>query len=133
MLFYPSSFPKPKRLQGAFVSDQEVENVLAFVKKHTDDAEYDEEALNTMEKKVQKSFTDEDPLLYDAVDIILTQEQASISFIQRKLKIGYARAARIVDQIEEMGIVGPNEGTKPRKLLMTKEQIENMKENQENL
>lgn len=133
MLFYPSSFPKPKRLQGAFVSDQEVENVLAFVKKHTDDAEYDEEALNTMEKKVQKSFTDEDPLLYDAVDIILTQEQASISFIQRKLKIGYARAARIVDQIEEMGIVGPNEGTKPRKLLMTKEQIENMKENQENI
>lgn len=133
MLFYPSSFPKPKRLQGAFVSDQEVENVLAFVKKHTDVAEYDEEALNTMEKKVQKSFTDEDPLLYDAVDIILTQEQASISFIQRKLKIGYARAARIVDQIEEMGIVGPNEGTKPRKLLMTKEQIENMKENQENI
>lgn len=133
MLFYPSSFPKPKRLQGAFVSDQEVENVLAFVKKHTDAAEYDEEVLDTMEKKVQKSFTDEDPLLYDAVDIILTQEQASISFIQRKLKIGYARAARIVDQIEEMGIVGPNEGTKPRKLLMTKEQIENMKENQENI
>lgn len=82
---------------------------------------------------MQKSFTDEDPLLYDAVDIILTQEQASISFIQRKLKVGYARAARIVDQIEEMGIVGPNEGTKPRKLLMTKEQIEEMKQNQENI
>ena len=133
MLFYPSSFPKPKRLQGAFVSDQEVENVLEFVKNHTEATEYDEEALDTMEKKVQKSFTDEDPLLYDAVDIILTQEQASISFIQRKLKVGYARAARIVDQIEEMGIVGPNEGTKPRKLLMTKEQIEEMKQNQENI
>lgn len=133
MLFYPSSFPKPKRLQGAFVADQEVENVLEFVKNHTEATEYDEEALDTMEKKVQKSFTDEDPLLYDAVDIILTQEQASISFIQRKLKVGYARAARIVDQIEEMGIVGPNEGTKPRKLLMTKEQIEEMKQNQENI
>ena len=133
MLFYPSSFPKPKRLQGAFVSDQEVENVLEFVKNHTEATEYDEEALDTMGKKVQKSFTDEDPLLYDAVDIILTQEQASISFIQRKLKVGYARAARIVDQIEEMGIVGPNEGTKPRKLLMTKEKIEEMKQNQENI
>lgn len=133
MLFYPSSFPKPKRLQGAFVSDQEVENVLEFVKNHTEAAEYDEEALDTMEKKVQMAVTDEDPLLYDAVDIVLTQEQASISFIQRKLKVGYARAARIVDQIEEMGIVGPNEGTKPRKLLMTKEQIEEMKKNQENI
>ena len=133
MLFYPSSFPKPKRLQGAFVSDKEVEDVLNYVKHHTESTDYDEEALDTMEKKVQKAVADEDPLLYDAVDIVLTQEQASISFIQRKLKVGYARAARIVDQIEEMGIIGPHEGTKPRKLLMTKEQIEELKENQENI
>ncbi|MDD7362984.1 MAG: DNA translocase FtsK 4TM domain-containing protein [Peptoniphilus sp.] len=133
MLFYPSSYPKPKRIQGAFVSDQEVEKVLAFVKKHIEETDYDKDAMNTMEKKVKKAVSDEDPLLYEAIDIILTQEQASISFLQRKLKVGYARAARIVDQIEEMGIIGPHEGSKPRKLLMTKEQIEAMKEDQENI
>lgn len=115
------------------MSDKEVEDVLNYVKHHTESTDYDEDALDTMEKKVQKAVADEDPLLYDAVDIVLTQEQASISFIQRKLKVGYARAARIVDQIEEMGIIGPHEGTKPRKLLMTKEQIEALKENQENI
>lgn len=133
MLFYPGSYPKPKRLQGAFVSDGEVERVLEFVKNHTETAEYDEEAMDTMEKKVKKSVSDEDPLLGEAVDIVLTQEQASISFLQRKLKVGYARAARIVDQIEEMGIIGPHEGPKPRKLLMTKEEIESMRNEQENL
>ncbi|MDY3119320.1 MAG: DNA translocase FtsK [Peptoniphilus sp.] len=133
MLFYPSSFPKPKRLQGAFVSDKEVEDVLSFVKNHTEETDYDDDALDTMEKKIQNSVSDEDPLLHEAIDIVLTQEQASISFIQRKLKVGYSRAARIVDQIEEMGIIGPHEGTKPRKLLMTKEQIEALKEEQENI
>ena len=132
MLFYPSSYSKPKRVQGAFVSDKEVEQVLNFIKSNTAEAEYDEEAMDTLEKKVTKAVSDEDPLLYDAIDIVLNQEQASISFLQRKLKVGYARAARIVDQIEEMGIIGPHEGSKPRKLLMTKEQIEAMKD-QENI
>lgn len=133
MLFYPSSYSKPKRVQGAFVSDHEVEQVLNFVKSNTSETEYDEEAMDTLEKKVTRAVSDEDPLLYDAIDIVLNQEQASISFLQRKLKVGYARAARIVDQIEEMGIIGPHEGSKPRKLLMTKEQIEAMKEDQENI
>ena len=133
MLFYPSSYSKPKRVQGAFVSDHEVEQVLNFVKSNTTETEYDEEAMDTLEKKVTKAVSDEDPLLYDAIDIVINQEQASISFLQRKLKVGYARAARIVDQIEEMGIIGPHEGSKPRKLLMTKEQIEAMKEDQENI
>lgn len=133
MLFYPGSYSKPKRVQGAFVSDKEVEQVLNFVKSNGSEIEYDEEAMDTLEKKVTKAISDEDPLLYDAIDIVLNQEQASISFLQRKLKVGYARAARIVDQIEEMGIIGPHEGSKPRKLLMTKEQIEAMKEDQENI
>lgn len=133
MLFYPSSYPKPKRVQGAFVSDKEVEEVLQFVKKQMKTNDYDEQVMETVEKKVKKSVSDEDPLLYDAIDIILTQEQASISFLQRKLKVGYARAARIVDQVEEMGIIGPHEGSKPRKLLMTKEEIETMKKEQESL
>lgn len=125
MLFYPSKYPKPKRIQGAFIGDNEVERVVDFVKNNN-------ETKNHVESKIEQAIKDKkvkidnekDPLFKDAVELIINDEQASISYIQRKLKVGYSRAGRIVDQMEEMGIIGPHEGSKPRKLLKTKEEID---------
>lgn len=124
MLFYPSKYPKPKRIQGAFIGDNEVERVVDFVKNNN-------ETKNHVESKIEQAIKDKkvkidnekDPLFKDAVELVINDEQASISYIQRKLKVGYSRAGRIVDQMEEMGIIGPHEGSKPRKLLKTKEEI----------
>lgn len=125
MLFYPSKYPKPKRIQGALISDSEVERVVDFVKNNN-------EIKTSLESKIEKAIEDKkikvddekDPLFKDAVELVVNDEQASISYIQRKLKVGYSRAGRIVDQMEEMGIIGPHEGSKPRKLLKTKEEID---------
>ena len=125
MLFYPSKYPKPKRIQGAFISDGEVERLVDFVKSNN-------EIKNTVESKIEQAIEDKkvnidnekDPLFKEAVELVVNDEQASISYIQRKLKVGYSRAGRIVDQMEEMGIIGPHEGSKPRKLLKTKEELD---------
>lgn len=125
MLFYPSKYPKPKRIQGAFIGDNEVERVVDFVKNNN-------ETKNHVESKIEQAIKDKkvkidnekDPLFKEAVELVINDEQASISYIQRKLKVGYSRAGRIVDQMEEMGIIGPHEGSKPRKLLKTKEEID---------
>lgn len=125
MLFYPSKYPKPKRIQGALISDGEVERVVDFVKNNN-------EIKTSLESKIEKAIEDKkikvddekDPLFKEAVELVVNDEQASISYIQRKLKVGYSRAGRIVDQMEEMGIIGPHEGSKPRKLLKTKEEID---------
>lgn len=125
MLFYPSKYPKPKRIQGAYIGDSEVERVVDFVKNNN-------EIKNNVESKIEKAIEnkkvkvddEKDPLFKEAVELVLNDEQASISYIQRKLKVGYSRAGRIVDQMEEMGIIGPHEGSKPRKLLKTKEEID---------
>ena len=125
MLFYPSKYPKPKRIQGALISDSEVERVVDFVKKNN-------EIKTSLESKIEKAIEnkkikvddEKDPLFKEAVELVVNDEQASISYIQRKLKVGYSRAGRIVDQMEEMGIIGPHEGSKPRKLLKTKEEID---------
>lgn len=125
MLFYPSKYPKPKRIQGAFISDGEVERLVEFVKNNN-------EVKNNIESKIEQAIEDKkvkidnekDPLFKDAVELVVNDEQASISYIQRKLKVGYSRAGRIVDQMEEMGIIGPHEGSKPRKLLKTKDELE---------
>ena len=125
MLFYPSKYPKPKRIQGAYIGDSEVERVVDFVKNNN-------EIKNNVESKIEKAIEnkkvkvddEKDPLFKEAVEIVLNDEQASISYIQRKLKVGYSRAGRIVDQMEEMGIIGPHEGSKPRKLLKTREEID---------
>ncbi|MGR5590974.1 DNA translocase FtsK 4TM domain-containing protein [Peptoniphilus grossensis] len=125
MLFYPSKYPKPKRIQGALISDSEVERVVDFVKNNN-------EIKTNLESKIEKAIEDKkikvddekDPLFKEAVELVVNDEQASISYIQRKLKVGYSRAGRIVDQMEEMGIIGPHEGSKPRKLLKTKEEID---------
>ena len=134
MLFAPIGSGKPKRVQGCFVSDPEVEAVASYVKEHFAST-YDTEVMEEIEKvskKETKGNTEEytaseeeldgDELLPDAVDVILETGQASVSMLQRRLKLGYSRAARIVDEMEEKGIVGPHQGSKPRQILITKEQ-----------
>lgn len=124
MLFYPSFYSKPVRIQGSFISDEEVENVVNFVKANSKiENNYTEKINKEIEKKKEKLDKDMDPLFKEAIEYILDDEQASISFLQRKLKIGYSRAARIVDQMEELNIIGPSEGSKPRKLFMEREDI----------
>lgn len=138
MLYAPIGSGKPLRVQGCFVSDGEVEKVAEYVKEHYN-ADYDQQVLSEIEKKAQQagkkttpaSVSDPDPsedelegdeMLPAAVDVILETGQASVSMLQRRLKLGYARAARIVDEMEEKGIVGPFQGSKPRAILITKEQ-----------
>jgi len=123
MLFSPVGEQKPIRVQGAFISDREVEAVVSHVKAGME-VEYDEEVLSKIDKSAeldQPEQSDEDELLPQAIDLVMEMGQASTSLIQRKLKVGYARAARILDQMEEQGIVGPPEGSKPRKVLVTKQ------------
>ena len=132
---------KPSRVQGCFVSDREVEDVVKYVK-NGGTAVYDENILDDIEKlaaqeKGKKSadvsgeegggFSDEDEMLPAAIECVVEMGQASTSLLQRKLKLGYARAARIIDQMEERGIVGPFEGSKPRQVLISKEQWLEMK------
>ena len=137
MLYSPIGTGKPQRVQGCFVTDAEVEAVASYVKQHYV-ADYDQQVLEEIEKKAvqngKKTATPEpeptseeldgDELLPAAVDVILETGQASVSMLQRRLKLGYARAARIVDEMEEKGIVGPFQGAKPRSILITKEQWE---------
>ena len=136
MLYAPIGSGKPLRVQGCFVTDGEVEAVAEYVKEHYV-ADYNQEVLEEIEKKAQQtgkkptSVADPEPsdeelegdeMLPAAVDVILETGQASVSMLQRRLKLGYARAARIVDEMEEKGIVGPFQGSKPRAILITKEQ-----------
>lgn len=128
MLFFPSSASKPKRVQGAFISDEEVEKVVDFIKLNNTSTDKSNETYiaNQIKVKEEDDNLDLDPLFNDAINYVLNDEQASISYLQRKLKVGYSRAARIVDQMEDLGIIGPHEGSKPRKLLKTKEEIEEL-------
>ena len=139
MLYSPLGAGKPLRVQGAFVSDEEREEVIAFVKEGAM-VEYREDILAEIEKAAEDKPSgdsepateggvfgaDYDDLLPQAVDVIFETKQASVSMLQRRLKLGYARAARIVDQMEELGVVGPFEGSKPRQLLLTKQQWQEM-------
>lgn len=130
MLFYPSGIPKPVRVQGCFVSDKEVEAVVSFIKNEIK-ADYDEHIIEEIEKNAPVQKTDSgdggsvdasDEMIEKAIDCVLEAGQASTSYLQRRLKLGYARAARIIDELEQMGVVGPFEGAKPRPVLMSKEQ-----------
>ena len=137
MLYAPIGCGKPLRVQGCFVTDSEVEAVAGFVKEHYV-ADYNQQVLEEIEKKAQQTgksgkgaAADPEPndaelegdeMLPAAVEVILETGQASVSMLQRRLKLGYARAARIVDEMEEKGIVGPFQGSKPRDILITKEQ-----------
>ena len=132
MLFSPVGSSKPKRIQGCFVSDAEVEKVVEFVKKsgstdYSDDIMVEIERQAAVEKHkstgLPEDAPDADPMLEEAIKVVVENGQASTSLLQRKLKLGYARAARIVDEMEERGVVGPYAGSKPRKVLITKEQL----------
>lgn len=125
MLFYPSFYSKPKRIQGAFISDKEVENIVNSLKEDYK-TEYDESIIEIVHNKIELAEEDSDELLSSAIELVVEEGQASISFLQRKLKIGYARAARIVDEMEERNVIGGFEGSKPRKVLVTKEDIDSI-------
>lgn len=120
MLFYPVGESKPKRIQGAYMDDLEVEKIVEFLKKQSY-AIYEEEIINEISKEVEENYTDVDELFQKAVELVIDEGQASVSYLQRKLKIGYSRAARIMDQMEEQGVVGSREGSKPRKVLVTRD------------
>ena len=129
MLFSPVGSQKPIRIQGCFVSDSEIESIVSYVKK-SQDTGYDQNIADEIEKnavaeKNTKESTpndDKDPMLDEAIKCAVEAGQASTSFLQRKLRLGYARAGRLIDEMEQMGIVGPREGSKPRKLLITYQQ-----------
>lgn len=125
MLFYPSNFRTPKRVQGAFISDKEIHDIVGYLKENTE-TQYNqaivEEIENTDSNKTD--IEDEDDRLSEAIDIVLAEDQASISLLQRKMRIGYARAGRIIDQMAEIGVVGPHEGSKPRKILVNNNVLE---------
>ena len=127
MLFYPSGQSKPSRLQGAFVTDQEVEAIVDFLKKSSK-PNYTQETIDqiTAAGKVGGAAEDSDEFFSQAVDLILEKEKASVSMLQRQFRIGYNRAARLMDDLEKQGIVGPEEGSKPRKVLITKSEWEEM-------
>jgi S-DNA-T family DNA segregation ATPase FtsK/SpoIIIE len=122
MLYYPAGEQKPVRVQGALVEEDEIEKVVSFIKDQVE-ASYSEEVMDAATQK-DTGGGDCDDLLPDAIEIALDHGQASASLMQRKLKIGYARAARIIDQMEERGIISGFEGSKPRRVLMTREDLE---------
>ncbi|MEG1918323.1 MAG: DNA translocase FtsK, partial [Oscillospiraceae bacterium] len=135
MLYFPLGSGKPLRVQGCLISPEEIERVVAFAKQ-SGEAEYSDEVIQKIEETLQEKEkgngsrgngdavpeNEEDELLPAAVEVVLETGQASVSMLQRRLKLGYSRAARVVDQMEERGIVGPFEGSKPRQLLITRAQ-----------
>lgn len=139
MLFYPQGIPKPVRVQGAFVSDKEVSDVVNYIKEENGQVSYNaavEEHMNNAESENTTVSIDSnsgtgdgrDAYFADAAKLLIDKEKGSIGMLQRYFKVGFNRAARIMDQLEEAGIVGPEEGTKPRRVLMTQEQFEQYEE-----
>ena len=142
MLYAPIGTNKPKRIQGTWVSDEEREAVIDYLKDHAGGAEYDNEMIAEMDRlaesksggKAEESpsgndgdpFSDYDEVLPEAVDVALDAGQVSVSMLQRRLKLGYSRAARVVDQMEELGVIGPYEGAKPRQVLISRSQWQEM-------
>ena len=126
MLFYPSGYQKPVRVQGAFVSDAEVSQVVEFLKENEDVAVYDTEVSEKIENKIKNGSisSERDEYFEAAARFIMEKDKATIGMLQRMFKIGFNRAARIIDQLADAGIVGPEEGTKPRKILMSPEQLD---------
>ena len=140
MLYFPLGTGKPQRVQGCLISDEEVAAVVDFIKSNSGAADYDQSVIHEIEQHAAEKDKgakgaaapeaggDEayDELLPAAIEVVVETGQASVSMLQRRLKLGYSRAARLVDQMEEKGVVGPFEGSKPRQLLITKEQWQEM-------
>jgi len=127
MLFYPSGAPKPVRVQGAFIDEEEVEKVVDFLKPQSGE-EYDENIIEALDNQENFDDEDSDQLLPEAIEMVIQEGQASISMLQRRLKIGYARAARLIDEMEKRGVVGGYEGSKPRKVLIDRDEFNSMQE-----
>ena len=129
MLFNPMGIGKPVRIQGTFISDNEVHKVIEYVKGQVENVDYNEDVLTRIEKN-EHSAADEDgdELLSDAIDLVVKSGQASVSMLQRRFRIGYNRAARIMDMMEARGIVAPQDGSRPRQVLLTEQELEQMKE-----
>jgi S-DNA-T family DNA segregation ATPase FtsK/SpoIIIE len=142
MLFYPQGYPKPARIQGAFVSDKEVQDVVTFIQKNAGGEVYDPDVENKI-KEIEKTSgngknsagqvsdpddqsPDIDQLFADAGTLIIDKDKASIGMFQRAFKIGFNRAARIMDQLSEYGVVSEEDGTKPRKILMDRDAFEQL-------
>ena len=126
MLYYPIGENKPVRVQGAFISEEEVENVVDFIKQSDEDMDYSEDILNHINNEVstESVVTNEgDELLEEAMKIVVEYQQASTSFIQRKLRVGFNRASRIMDELEERGVISEKDGSKPRQVLIEKEDM----------
>ncbi len=146
MLYAPVGAPKPARVQGAFVSDEEVESVVNYVKANNAPVIYDQEFESNIDIESAKCGNapaggasggdvmggagEDDALLFDAADLAVDSGKIATSMLQRRLSVGYGRAAKIIDRLEEMGVVGPSDGTKPRRVLMTREQLEELKNGQ---
>ncbi|MCR1898093.1 DNA translocase FtsK [Irregularibacter muris] len=124
MLFYPVGTAKPMRIQGAFISDKEVEQIVEYIKSQNE-VEYNHEIIEEIQSKNSiDTNSEDDELLPQAIELAIENQQISISMLQRRLRIGYARAARIIDEMEERNIIGGYEGSKPRKVLMQKEETQ---------
>jgi len=126
MLYYPVGEQKPKRIQGAFISEEEVEAIVSRIKVHKDKLSYDEDIINHIEKgKGDSDHSDESDELYkQAVRVVVENQQASTSFLQRKMRIGYNRAARIMDELEDRGVISERDGSKPRQVLLNEFDLE---------
>jgi S-DNA-T family DNA segregation ATPase FtsK/SpoIIIE len=139
MFFYPRGYNKPARVQGAFVSDDEVARVVEYLKSQTDGDTYDLKAQSAVEAGAAGSSSSGSPGLVDpsgvyddlfaaAGQAVIESQKASIGMLQRRFKVGFNRAARIMDQLCDEGVVGPEEGTKPRRILMTSDEFNEMLE-----
>ena len=142
MLYFPLGDTKPTRVQGCFITPEEIDRVVKFVKDEAGEAHYDQDVIEKIQQAVDAKADkggkvpsgdvsddgdDADELLSAAVEVVLETGQASVSMLQRRLKLGYSRAARIIDQIEDRGIIGPSEGSKPRQILISREDWQEMK------
>ncbi len=134
MLFNPLGMGKPIRVQGTFISDGEVHKVIEHVKSQIEEVEYASDVLNTMEKTASPTKgEDTDDLLPEAIECVVNSGQASISMLQRRFRIGYNRGARIVDMMEARGIIGPQDGSRPRQVLISEDELEQLKKETEDI
>ncbi len=132
MLFAPVGCQKPVRIQGCYVSDSEIESIVNFVKHSREEVTYDDKVMEEIEKNAVQEHDksseggadggEQDPMLNDAIKCVVEAGQASTSLLQRRLRLGYARAGRLIDEMEQLGVVGPHEGSKPRQVLMSYQQ-----------
>ena len=134
MLFSPLGAGKPVRVQGCFISDKEVERVIEFVKAQSEGADYAEDVMEDIDRvNIESNSEDVDELLPEAIECVVNAKKASTSMLQRRFRIGYNRGASIMDEMEKRGIIGPQDGSRPRQVLMTKEELEELKEEKDEI